>query len=226
MTLACFLPPSGPPGADSVRTHDNRAVDPTWVGARLAWTGTVAPGFQPTAAEWRAWWAQARLVPQAAWYELVRVKRPTWLACRMPITHLPFLTHLIGVPVGKYADGRTFTYDELPGLGDPVLRLDILHWTTSVCLTAHEVFHALDAHVLGWMSRSNAWLRLWRLHAPKTGDYYLVAHADEFFAEAAALWCVHWDRVGEFVKRMPEDIWHFFNHELIVIRGWTDRLPE
>lgn len=190
-----------------------------WWNARLCWTNAIPPlGRQPNASEASEYWGQCKRVPREAWWLLNQVRRPTYLTCGQPLTDLPCLSHLNGQTV-HYPDGTSFPYSQLPGLGDPSFRLDKLTWTTSLCLVAHETWHAIDQYVLRWESNSLRFDQLWQAQKHLLPDIYVQSNRQEAFAEGGAAWGIYWNKPGEYL--WPIDFWHYFNRLCIVERGWS-----
>lgn len=184
--LAAAPDPARPAVTAAAPAYVIETTQGDWLAARLKWTGSVRPDLMAPDAEWNQWWHQCRYVPRNAWYDLRKAKVATWLTRGKSLTELAHLNHLAGKTL-TYPDGTTFRYDDLPGLGDPSIRLDKLGWTTSAALIPHEVGHALDLYVLGNPSAGPEW---WHLHANHVWwDQYTTAFPAESWAEAFAVYC-------------------------------------
>lgn len=195
---------------------DSRPLDPAHIGM-------VAPfGRQPTLTEWSEWWRQCRLVPPGAWEGIRGVRRAVYTVCGIPITHLTHHGGIRGKKVEGYPPGVTFYYDQLPGLGDPSFRLDILTWTTSFALIPHEIAHTLNDYVLrsptGRPSDTVEWDRIHRSTA--WGDWTTATNKHEAWAEGFAMHSICRHEGPDYIG-MNHGVWVYFN-ELRKRLGWND----
>lgn len=185
-----------------------------WLAERLKWTGSVRPDTLVPDNEWNQWWQQCKWISPNAWYDLRRNKVATWLTRGKPLTELAHLQRLAGQTI-TYPNGQVFRYDDLPGLGDPSFRLDLLGYTTSVALIPHEVGHALDLHVLGNPSGSIEWSYLHTAHT--WWDKYTTMYPAEAWAEAFAVYVSK-------LKPLARLVTSYFD-QLFTERNWGPWLP-
>lgn len=197
MFPACLIPPRADPKKAKVG-KGKWSWDASWVTApaihkRLGLVGAVPPlcpdEAGATAVQWAEWWEQTRMVPPEAWRQLLRVPINTTLTSRQPLTTIEHLARYKGVHVGKYPDGRDFTFDDLPGLSGVGLsfRLDKLDESGSVALIPHEVAHSLNLFVWGRLDATPEWINVHR--SSGWPDAYTTRYPDEALCEAFAFKC-------------------------------------
>ncbi len=134
--------------------------------------------------------------------------------------------------IGKLTDNRTArylagqiprgyhsqtTWDEVPGIGgSQVVLVKIGHSEKgkghgSVNLELHELAHSIDSLVYQNISKSRKFQLVWEEERGKMfpGNSYFILHAEEYFAEAFAMYYLNEDTKGQLQKIAPQTFQFF-----------------
>ncbi|SDC57429.1 anthrax toxin lethal factor-related metalloendopeptidase [Shouchella lonarensis] len=128
-----------------------------------------------------------------------------------PITHLPEYAHLRGI-VPRGWEGTGYTWDHVPGIGGnpAVARIgysDYGNMHTSINLELHEVAHAIDIYVFGYISYSTLFRQIHAYERFSFSNSSYYAYPEEYFAETFAYYYRSPQSRQTLYNRAPYTYW-------------------